>query len=919
MKKIFIKRILAGMVTALGMTGVAVQAVEQLEEIVVTGIKASVKQALDIKRENTNFVDAISAEDVGKLPDRNIAEALQRVPGVAIQRERGEGDFVSIRGLGPEFVRGTVNGRTLTSGTESFDSTLNGAEANTTGRETNFDVLPSEIINTLEVYKTSSADQVEGGIGGVVNIKTARPVVTGNTAAFTLRGQYNEFSEETDPSFSGVRSWANDEGTLGILGSVSYSERSIREDLANSFGYGNFFGDVDTDGDGAADVTAPFIPFSANPEIFLEDRERITMNTSFQWLPSEDTKVVLDAQWSEREVTSDQYGTIVSIGPGSFPGTAPCVAVPGTSTVTNSDGSLNCSGAVAQSGTIVSIPGAFDVTNFTDVRSGKDTIVNIGLNVSHNAGNWQLSGDLSYADAQGDLDFTRVVSAFVNDDLGQRDVPGVADTLSGAVRVVPAALSSDSSNPANYSIRQTEVRIRDNNDEELAFKFDARYIQTNSSISSIKLGVRYRTREKSFAEMTGNDNATSGTGNIINASTIPNSLIGTPNNFLDGFTGLSPSNLLFPNLSAILPVRGDAVVVVNNTLGGFNTEEDTLAGYIQINLDTKVGGLPLAGNAGVRIVRTETNVVGQSQAFTIDETSPGSGVNQVNFSGPVVDVPFDESYTNFLPSMNLRLDINDDLLARFAYGRTLTRPEFEQLAPSLNVTNPTQLQASAGNPGLEPYLSDNLDLSLEWYFNEASALTASIFYKRIEDFIVGFTNQNVAFQGTTFTSLSQPDNQGKADITGFELGYTHSLTSLPEPFDGLGLIFNLTGVDSNLELNNGTELSFPGVSDISYNAALFYDKGAVQARLAYTYRDEFLSDASNVFGNQTTSEEYDQLDFSASYAVSDNVTAFLEIVNLTDEQEQLFVSDVASPGNGTRPLSLGQVGRRVGFGVSAKF
>lgn len=209
-----------------------------IEEIVVTGIRAAVRNSIEAKRANANIVDTISAEDVGKLPDRNIAEALQRVPGVAISRERGEGDFVSIRGLGPDFVRGTVNARTLTSGTESFNSTLNGGAASTTGRATNFDVLPSEIIDTLEVSKTASAEQVEGGIGGVVNIKTSRPLDLGATVSATVRGRYGDFTEATDPSFAGLASWSNDRD-WGALLSVSYSQRSIREDLGNSFGFAN--------------------------------------------------------------------------------------------------------------------------------------------------------------------------------------------------------------------------------------------------------------------------------------------------------------------------------------------------------------------------------------------------------------------------------------------------------------------------------------------------------------------------------------------------------------------------------------------------------------------------------------------------------------------------------------------------------
>ncbi len=920
MKKIFLKCISPSVITALAMTGTTVQSAEQLEEIVVVGIKASVKQALEIKRENTNFVDAISSEDVGKLPDRNIAEALQRIPGVTIQRERGEGDFVSIRGLGPDFVRGTVNGRTLVSGTESFNSTLNGGAVNTTGRATNFDVLPSEVISTLEVYKSASAEQVEGGIGGVVNIKTARPLDIDNTVAGTLRGQYGEFSEETVPAFSGLYSWSNDDD-FGILGSISYSERNIREDLGNSFGFANgtIFGGafnttIDNNGDGLGDTDPDliFAPFSANPEIFLEERERLTLNTTLQWKLGENTEVIADVLWSNREVNSTQYGAIYSLAPGSQVGVQFC------NVSANADGSFTCPDAVISENTLVSYPLISNIESFTDVRTGEDESINLGLNIIHNVGDWVLSGDLSYADAEGDIAFGRSVISFADGVTGTstnpRTISGTASTLGGAVSFTPATVDPLLTIPDNYVIQQNELRNRRNTDEELALKFDAAYHTEGSAISALKLGLHWRSREKQFVEFTGNNG---GRNNPVVASTISDSTLRAPGGFLDGsFRGLTPSDILFPNHAAVLAARGSDIVLAENTLGGFRAEEDTLAGYIQLDIDSNLGDMALTGNAGVRIVQTDVNVVGQSQQLTLE--AQGS-INVPVLSGPVQDFPFDSSYTNFLPSLNLKLDINDELLARFSYSKTLTRPEFELLAPSLNIVNATQSIASFGNPNLEPYLADNVDLSLEWYFGDASALTASLFYKEIDDFIVSASNANVTIAGVTFNSVSQPDNQGGADISGLEIGYTQAFTSLPEPFDGLGVIVNVTSVDGNLELNSGQEVAFPGISDLSINSAVYYDKGRVQARLAYSWRDEFLFDPSDVFVNsQLWADDYGQWDFSFNYEFSDNFTGFFEAINLTDEQEEQFATSETSPAR-NRPLSLGQVGRRLNLGVSFKF
>lgn len=922
--------VLAGLCATAG----SVSGQEAIEEVVVRGIKKSQMEALNIKKDNVNFVDAISAEDVGKLPDRNIAEALQRVPGIAIQRERGEGDFVSIRGLGPDFVRGTINGRTYTSGTESRDSTLNGAADSTTGRATNFDVLPSEIIDTLEVYKSASAEQVEGGIGGVIDIKTARPMDLGNAYGATVRGQYGDFSEETTPSGSGFFSWSNDDN-FGILAAVSYSERSIREDLANTFGY--HVGDsrpapwgsrlaLDVDGDGVNDTRDAVFPFSANPETFLEDRERLTLNSTLQWMLGEDTEVVADVLWSERDVSAVQHGIIAGIAADIFnPGFC-------QTEEQNPDGSYPCPGAVIDSNTVVSLPAMGNIENFTDLHTGGDDSLNLGLNINHRAGAWHISGDASYADASGDLAYGRTVFSFAG--LGEPGADGrsetvhlrtpyTASTQGGSVSAILDAPDPRLTESGNFVIQQTDLRTRDNTDEELALKLDLAYNPDGSAISAVKFGARWRSREKSFISFRA-DNV--GRRNPVLADTIPGSATRAPGNFLDGdYAGLAPSDMLFPDHEMILPARTQVAftpdgvtdfVFAEQTGSTFVADEDTWAGYLQLDIDTGVGGMELSGNAGVRVVYTKTDIVGKSQDIVVTQTGT---INFAEFVGEVKDFPVSDSYIDFLPSLNLRLDINEELLARFSYSKTLTRPEFTQLAPALGIINATQLIASYGNPGLTPYLADNIDLSLEWYFAEASALTAAIFYKQVDDYIVASSNTGVPIAGVTWNTVRQPDNQGEAEIFGFEAGYTQAFSFLPAPLDGLGAIFNLTLVDSSLELNSGEEVPFPGVSDMSINSAVYYDRGPVQVRLAYTWRDEFLFDPAGLWNHELTTDDYGQLDIQASYEITDNFTAFVDVVNLTDEQEYKFSNASFAEAGSTRPLSLGQVGRRIGFGVRGRF
>ena len=232
---------------------------KEVQEVVVTGIRGSLARALNVKRNANSFVDAINAEEVGKLPDANLAEVLQRVTGVAIQRTRGEGDFVSIRGLGPNFVLGEIDGRTMVSATESSEWVRNGGIFTSTGRSTNFDVLPAELVQTLEVIKSPTAKDVEGGIGGVVDVITQEPLTLGNHYFLSANGEYRELNNAKDPDVSGLASWKNDAGNLGALIDVGYSRRTIREDGVDFYGWAtptNFaaWPNIDSTGAGKANL-----------------------------------------------------------------------------------------------------------------------------------------------------------------------------------------------------------------------------------------------------------------------------------------------------------------------------------------------------------------------------------------------------------------------------------------------------------------------------------------------------------------------------------------------------------------------------------------------------------------------------------------------------------------------------------------
>lgn len=889
--------VLSGMAQAQETTDEEEAAVQDV--IVITGIRGSLDRALDVKRNAAGFVDAISAEDVGKLPDQNIAEALQRIPGVTISRARGEGDFVSIRGLGPNFVRGTINNRTLVSTTESRDGTRSGGFESSTGRETNFDILPAEIIANLEVIKSPSASDVEGGIGGVVNVSTHRPLDLGTSAILSAKGTYRQFNDELDPSVSGFGSWVNQAGNFGVLAAVSYSERTIRDDNADSFGFATFGPDVDTNADGVADVSGLSFPFSFNPSSTLETRDRITAQGTIQYKLPDQSNFTLDVLYSERDLESRANTVIVGTCCDFFG------AQPGNG-ITNPDGSIQVPELQIDGNSAVGFDVSAELNLPTDDQIVNDELFSIGANYEKSIGAWDFNLDLAFSDSSGELDFQRTslntidevpFSVFVEDDQLQLALqPG----------------GPDLSDLNNFITFNADVVERFNDDQEFSAAFDITRNIDNSFLSAITVGARYRMRDVDREDRT--------TFNVNTDQISAAALTGTFNtgfDFVDGANVFPFSSFPFadvPTQQAFLSAANPDASFESQFSApqSFGIDEDTIAAYIQADIDTEIGGIPIIGNAGVRLVQTRTDVTGFFQPFEILNDPNNNNLGSiVILDETITEDVIENDYINILPSLNLRAEVLPDLYLRFAAGKSVTRPTFLELAPGLSGINPTQRFANSGNPNLEAFESTNVDLGVEWYFSSGSALFGSVFVKDIDEFIGVSTNLDVDAFGVNFDSLSQPLNQGNANIVGVELGYQQT-------FDfGFGYIVNVTLIDSEAEftegVNAGESIPFTGVSDVSYNLTAFYERGGFNTRLSYSFRDDFVFLASDVFGNTLVNNDFGQLDGSISYTYNDRWTIFGNFINLTDEASRLF-SDVEQ-----QPLSFSNVGRRFEFGIRAKF
>jgi TonB-dependent receptor len=887
--------------TGVAPVGAQVAQPSQLKEVVVTGIRASLDRALDTKREAAGFVDAINAEDVGKLPDQNVAEALQRVTGVSIQRSRGEGDFVSIRGLGPNFVRGTVNNRTLVSATESRDATRSGGLESSTGRETNFDILPAEMIASIEVLKSSSASDVEGGIGGVVNIKTQRPLTLGTSATASAKGTYRDFNDKFDPSASGLASWANDSKTFGVLGAVSYSKRTIREDDADSFGYATFGPTVDTDGNGTGDRAGLSFPFSFNPRSFEETRKRLTLQGTLQWELPDQSNLVVDTMYSDRDVSNT--------GLLSFLGT--CCGFQGAfDDVTNPDRSIRVPGIQLDGNSAVGFPVKSQISNNTDVQDLEDRLYSVGANYGKALGDWNFGLDASYSKAKGTLDFRRV-SLLTND-----VVPFIVSTSHDQLQLTMQPGGPDLANPASYRTNNADVVERTNDDDEFGGALDiTRKLPDGGFFSALELGVHYSERDIDRADRT-----------TFNVNTDQVSVAGlgrdafirfNDGDFANGTSSYPLGALLFGDWG-----RQTALLKANNPNASFASSfsapqsfqinEKTSAGYVQMDIATSLGRIPLKGNVGVRFVRTDTTTTGFFQPFRIDNDPNNNNLGKVVILDPnIATTDIKNDYDNVLPSLNLSAQLTSDLFLRFAAGRSVTRPTFLQMAPGLSGINPTQRFANSGNPKLEAYESTNLDLGLEWYFGAGNALYASVFRKDIDKFIGIATNFNVDAFGVNFRSLSQPVNQGDADITGEEIG-------IQQTFDiGFGYLLNATFIDSKANFTSGSNagkaIPFEGVSRRSYNATAFYEKRGFSTRLSFSDRSSYVLLSSDVFGNKLVASPYGQLDGSVSYTYEDRWTIFANAINLTGEVAKIY-SDTP-----IQRLSYSYVGRRFEIGLKAKF
>lgn len=861
------------------------------DEIIVTGIRSSIKKSRDIKRNASGVVDAIAAEDLGKFPDLNVAESLQRISGVAIDRSGGEGQAITIRGLGPQFNTVLMNGRQI--------ATDSG------GREFNFDVLAAEQITGATVYKTSKANLQEGGIGGTVNVTTARPLDNpGFQMAASVKGVYESNSEKISPAGSLLISDTFSNDTLGLLAAVSYSERDVQINRIETAGWrpGQT---ISNNRDGVLFENA-YIP--RNWDQIVDDQKRTRLNASVaaQYAPNDDMTVTLDGFVSKFEVDS----LVTDLASWFEPDRV------GSGTLSENGTLISFTQDVGLSGG--SGDPASDFVSHT--RNSRDvTNLGFGANVDWDmTENLNVSLDASHSTAENDRagrDRFNVIGIINNYSFdGTGEYPTVAhDGFTGG----------NLPDPSLSRLHYNEKGNRPTDEDQITeFKADFKYTPNVEGVEAVRFGAYSQMREKSQFQIFGNQCAFCGYG-----TPAPNAQL--------GFTSFTANNF-FPGLiDTFYTYDGDAYVDFLASTGNpitptlqnnrYEINEDILSGYVDFTFGFDAGNMPVQVNAGMRYANTDIDV-GAVQSFIADVVPTTDLTLFSNVFGPATDFSDGSSYSNFLGNVDANFDISDDMKIRLAAYETLTRPTMSELSPATNFGEPRRqnLTASGGNPSLNPFTATNFDAAFEWYYNSNSVFSISAFHKDIENIIVNLTADEVftltnrsAADGfrcgaancavgidldptrpgfdivgntselngqTEIYTASRPRNGESAKVSGIEVALTHVFDN------GFGFSANGTFVDSNVTLDPAslTNFSLEGLGD-SQNFVVFYENDRMQARAAYNRREGFLRNIDNGFnGEPINTETFGQFDASASFDVTEQYTVFVEGINITGEELRQF-------------------------------
>jgi TonB-dependent receptor len=810
----------------------------QVEEVVVTGIRASLASAIENKQTASQIVDSIVAEDIGKLPDNNVAEALQRITGVQISRSQGEGSGITIRGLSQ--VQTLLNGRNLFT---------------TSGRGVALGDIPSELLAGIDVYKTAAADQIEGGLGGLVDIRLRRAFdFAGPELSATAKAFYGDISDKVDPRVSVLASnrFETGIGELGALISAVYQKRSFGS-FRNAVGtYATRTDQYDLDRDGVfpRDPSGDEIVTTtdAGTRYSVGDRERIGFNTSLQLQATDNLQLYLDGLYNKTENQENNQLIYVRTGTSGIRSSAAVAIAP-----------------------FQFAPGTnyFQYGSYSDAKTTPSTYIQDNeyetaqgvLGALWTLDKVSITSEVGYTESNGSSQFTEIGTK-TNGPLYTLDLRHFIPnpTLSGV----------DLTNPAVYEFDRYADNENHNRGSEIVARMDVDYAIDAGVLSHLRGGIRYADRTSKRRGFS-TSYSFSAANRLPLPSAVPGMLQITDDEVFRGDYDLAIQQWITPTVGAVRNRRATRTLFGLDPNGPqdapsqfYDISERTSAAYAQALYAFTLGGIPIDGNAGVRYVKTDPTLKGFRSAQ----------------AGGYDAITVDTSYDNWLPSLNMRAQLSDTVYLRAAASKVVTRPSFDQLTPATTLSY-LFLTGNGGNPYLKPLRADQFDMSLEWYRSQTSVAYVAGFYKSVDGFIQNLSRTQ-SIEGHDFL-ITSPQNGANGQVKGYEVGYQTFFDFLPAPFDGFGAQANYTYVDSSAPSPiPGQSVPLENLSKNSYNLVALYDSGSLSARLAYNWRDKYVSTTSGDAANRPLIvKAMGQLDASISYDLSSAVTIGLDAQNLT--------------------------------------
>lgn len=869
---------------------------EILEEVVVTGkFLKSLQSAAEIKRNSASVVEAISAEDIGQLPDVSISDSLRRLPGLAQDRDRGNGSQISIRGMGGMLGFTTLNGREVAILEET--------------RNIRYDQFPSELINGAQVYKTPQAWISEGGVSGTVNLDTIKPLDYDSTKVVVdLRATSSELGSDIDDAAnSGIGqrvsiSYIDQflDNTLGVAIGYSGRSESIATQRAELWNYGDTFHNTQWNDELDTNVIAPW---GGSALVRGGEDERQGIMGAIQWQPTDDLEIAYDGFWSAFDISETQRGFDFGIS-NTFANQWDLIkTTPSAYSNTNlGNGALDL-----LSGTVT----LNSLRNLNEKYVQDDELTSHGVNVKWSQDLWTIAADAGISETSRDKTWASVRTENTNPG---RATFGATNDGRMTFKLLDASLTDVNTN------RVSSLQIQpqsEGGDELSSFKLDFTRDFDSGFVQAVKFGAAISSRDKFEHNQIWSQNVTQNPITSIPSSAIINATSASYWSDLPSYLSLDRDAVISSYFGSVKnPTPGDA----DDLIASWDVSEDIGAQYVQLDMGTEVFGLALTGNLGVRNVATETTSSGYQQGEDVwVEVTPGNWQPQQTVSALSVD----HDYSDVLPSTNWTLNLNDEQLIRFAAAKTMARAPVNMMSPSLNLnedafgSNPGE--STSGNPKLDPFRADQADLSYEWYYAEGSQFSATVFYKDLESFIARAADAETVVSNGKEYQVSRPINGSGGYIRGYELLWQQSFDFLPAPFNGLGVYTNYSHNESNVKqfvpLYSDYKASLTGLSEDVANFTLWYYLDGFEARTSYSYRSEFQRDINLVMGEEGMNDAEGYWDLSLSYEFNDHYKVYFQVQNLTDEPYKTYGLESNNPNHVNK---YEQFGTRYSVGLNWK-